>query len=599
MMDVENLQPPPERESFWERMFSLLPHISHTLYNQFMPMFSEPYIYEEEIDNDQLRFPHVFIDHVDEWHFDENLGVLDHAWTIPEQRMFRLSASLRSKPEWWTKYMDPVIRTKWRSEALEQKVLDGYLTEQEVDYVLDELQGYDRLRTEETGAQVSCFDRIWQSDSLVSDELREDLITEIAKLEDVPEDKKDWHPRSDGLVLDLVHPSLYCMVYGRTRDGDEVSRSPSDQQVATSHPPSCTPRRRRSIDPYAVSERFAWIPTDFDIAEGGANAMARSYINNLHPQHDGLYRALQELVARFSHLFDHVLTDLHPQNELRRRITESYDFKEPSPERQNFRTVDAWLEASSRWEDTRTIVLPTVPEAGYEGGLEERAVRYTIQGTTVQIIVKLANIHLTPDKPEYGGGSWHIEGMANERIVASGIYYFSTENVTPSQLAFRESVKVEDPYEQDDHIGINATWGLQRDKPRVQDLGAVDTLEGRCIVFPNIYQHRVSSFKLVDPTKPGHRKIIALFLVDPLNRIPSTSSIPPQQEEWIKMAQKNISTLGKLPSEMLDIISRRVDITMSEKEAKQYREELMDERTRFIKENDKKFFEVGFNMCEH
>ena len=27
----------------------------------------------------------------------------------------------------------------------------------------------------------------------------------------------------------------------------------------------------------------------------------------------------------------------------------------------------------------------------------------------LQVIVKLANIHLTPDKPNYDGGSWHIE----------------------------------------------------------------------------------------------------------------------------------------------------------------------------------------------
>jgi hypothetical protein len=29
----------------------------------------------------------------------------------------------------------------------------------------------------------------------------------------------------------------------------------------------------------------------------------------------------------------------------------------------------------------------------------------------LQIIVKLANIHLTPEKPEYAGGTWHVEGQ--------------------------------------------------------------------------------------------------------------------------------------------------------------------------------------------
>ena len=34
----------------------------------------------------------------------------------------------------------------------------------------------------------------------------------------------------------------------------------------------------------------------------------------------------------------------------------------------------------------------------------------------LQIIVKLANIHLTPEKPIYEGGSWHVEGQANESM---------------------------------------------------------------------------------------------------------------------------------------------------------------------------------------
>ena len=34
----------------------------------------------------------------------------------------------------------------------------------------------------------------------------------------------------------------------------------------------------------------------------------------------------------------------------------------------------------------------------------------------LQIIVKLANIHLTPEKPRYEGGSWHVEGQLNENM---------------------------------------------------------------------------------------------------------------------------------------------------------------------------------------
>jgi hypothetical protein len=46
---------------------------------------------------------------------------------------------------------------------------------------------------------------------------------------------------------------------------------------------------------------------------------------------------------------------------------------------------------------------------------------------------------LTPEKPDYEGGAWHVEGMGNESIVATAIYYYLQENVTQSTLAFREA----------------------------------------------------------------------------------------------------------------------------------------------------------------
>ena len=37
--------------------------------------------------------------------------------------------------------------------------------------------------------------------------------------------------------------------------------------------------------------------------------------------------------------------------------------------------------------------------------------------TGLQVIVKLANIHLTPENPEYAGGSWHVEGQLVRRML--------------------------------------------------------------------------------------------------------------------------------------------------------------------------------------
>ena len=65
----------------------------------------------------------------------------------------------------------------------------------------------------------------------------------------------------------------------------------------------------------------------------------------------------------------------------------------------------------------------------------------------VQVIVKYAEIVLTPERPEYGGGVWHVEGMENEAICASCIAYLASDNITESRLHFRSMVADPD-YEQ-------------------------------------------------------------------------------------------------------------------------------------------------------
>ena len=53
--------------------------------------------------------------------------------------------------------------------------------------------------------------------------------------------------------------------------------------------------------------------------------------------------------------------------------------------------------------------------------------------------------------------------MANERIVASGIYYYDSENITESNLSFRTAIAFSgESYDQDDELGTRLLWGLDR-----------------------------------------------------------------------------------------------------------------------------------------
>ena len=115
----------------------------------------------------------------------------------------------------------------------------------------------------------------------------------------------------------------------------------------------------------------------------------------------------------------------------------------------------------------------------------------------------------------------------------------------------------------------------------------------RCVTFPNLYQHRVQPFQLEDPTKPGHRKILVFFLVDPTQRILSATDVAPQQREWITEAMGNAgqnSGFAKLPIELLTMISQENDVAMTRLEAEEYREELMSERVISVEENNSTYF---------
>lgn len=146
--------------------------------------------------------------------------------------------------------------------------------------------------------------------------------------------------------------------------------------------------------------------------------------------------------------------------------------------------------------------------------------------------------------------------------------------------------------------GLEYIYGFRQEQPSIQDVGHVLTKQGRLIAFPNVFQHRVEPFRLQDRSRPGHRKILALFLVDPHQRIISTANVPPQRNDWWaeEIAKGRV---GELPAELTEMITMNVDDwPMGMEEAKDLREELMSERTATEAKFDDHVFEK-LNFCEH
>lgn len=479
--------------------------------------------------------------------------------TLRELQMMQCSSHIRAKPGWFDKMNDAAIVARWTREAVGQG-----LTEAQAAYVLAELAHYAALRDGRTGIEVSAVDGVWQSDTLVDDMLRSRLREAVRVLEQVPEAERDWHPGSDGQVLDLVHPSLFCLVREVSGAPERAWRNPTERYAK-----------------YEFSDTFQWLPTDVDVSADG-DASFRSYVNNVHPEaHHELASVLPDLFARVRPLFERVLTDLRHPRPLRIEADPYgwYDSEPEYPDRSSYgddaayeEALGAWEEAQDAWWESRRPVIPDAP-AFTPPELPGESARVDLRGRRLQVIVKLATIHLTSEDPEYPGGSWHVEGMLNERIVSTGIYYWDSENITESRLSFRAAL--DDPrYEQNDDNGLREVYGLEDEDALNQTLGSASTPAGRCLAFPNILQHRVGSFRLTDPTRPGHRKILAFFLVDPSERIVSTSDVPPQQP-WSDTS------------------------TMTLEQARGFREQLMRERKFFVDEHNEQLYEREFSLCEH
>jgi hypothetical protein len=203
----------------------------------------------------------------------------------------------------------------------------------------------------------------------------------------------------------------------------------------------------------------------------------------------------------------------------------------------------------------------------------ERVLRRPLSGD-LQVIVKIGSIILDPTKPDYAGGSWHIEGMPYEHIAATCIHYVDVRGATPSFLEFRKPVIVGEEnldYPQSDggytthHYGI--TPGDHHEGTMNRYLGLIRCDEGASVVFPNTLQHRVRDFKLLPDSKSSHRMILAFFVIDPDHRIVSTLGVPAA------------------------VLPRAV--------AEKHRERLMYHRKYFVSRLNEAVFERPFSLCEH
>ncbi|KAH9274819.1 hypothetical protein BASA83_002528 [Batrachochytrium salamandrivorans] len=338
-----------------------------------------------------------------------NLGCRTPA-TLVELRYLEFIGSLLAKSNWWEKIHDELISSRWRSEALAQDVSEAI-----IDLAFDQLRSFCQHyihKTSHGSAIISpgAVERTFVMDHGVPASVYKSLIHGVAILEDVPDYKKDWHPGTDSMVLDLVHPSLFCLVYGLTCIPLFSLRSQAFSGISWE---SLQQNQSVAVIPtFDCSSEFSsymsqWLPSEFYVDKDG-HVSINSYINNLNPiWHSDLYKTIASVFECFVPMLENLAGTMRSKSEYIRidNLSEGY----------------SQLSGRNLYDDlsvtiARPVHVPRMPKSF--GGPDTLPLPISLRGRHLQVIVKLASIHLTPDKPRYNGGSWRIEGTI-QRVYCS------------------------------------------------------------------------------------------------------------------------------------------------------------------------------------
>jgi hypothetical protein len=169
----------------------------------------------------------------------------------------------------------------------------------------------------------------------VSTELHSALQDAFSRLQADQSSNRDWHPNTDEIVQDLVHPSMYPLVYGRSPfhpeevvgvedaidkwagKGEVIPRRPEWGEEPTQRNNQWS--RCGGSNDYETmiggsgihksywSTMYQWLPANLAFTEDGSVKFT-SYINNLHPtKYSSIYNDIEKLIETALPLWDQCL----------------------------------------------------------------------------------------------------------------------------------------------------------------------------------------------------------------------------------------------------------------------------------------------------
>jgi hypothetical protein len=143
-------------------------------------------------------------------------------------------------------------------------------------------------------------------------ELQSALKAAFDKLKAAQGSSPDWHPNSKDMVQDLVHPSMYPLVCGRSKVlkeevvgvGDSIENWAGKGDIIPKDAwryDQENDRNRYNVGsgntpPNFWSDTYQWLPANVAFQPDGSVRFT-SYINNLHPKkYPDIYSTIEKLV---------------------------------------------------------------------------------------------------------------------------------------------------------------------------------------------------------------------------------------------------------------------------------------------------------------
>jgi hypothetical protein len=264
------------------------------------------------------------------------------------------------------------------------------------------------------------------------------------------------------------------------------------------------------------SSKYQWLPSEFKI-DSNRNCEITSYINNLPISEKSMYDTI-------SKLFEQVLPE--------------------------FEKAYSYVNSIKIFNDDENLY----------GSDKIQLTKLNLTNRKLQVITKIVQVTLGPG--ESLPGSWHVEGMSHENIIATASCTLEQPNGFNADLFFKRAYYEEEA----GYLMMNTpqhppelVYKLYHDDLVL--VGKADIKVGSLVVFPNNFVHKVDMKNSTD--SPLTRTILVFWLINPDEKIKSTKDILQQTYDWT--------------------------------EVEKVRLELMKERT-FYKQT---FNQREINLCEH